>query len=193
MGFVTLGSFALFAIARESSLSNAGLLLEGAIVVMISHAFISSGMFAGVGFLYDRMHTRELKNFGGVVQSMPMFASFFMLFAMANAGLPGTSGFVGEFMVILSSIKANFWFGFWAATTLIIAAAYTLWMYKRVIFGKPTNEKIAELKDLSGFELSSYILLALMVLGLGVYPKPMLDYMHQSVNHTLALADKSKL
>ena len=193
MGFVTLGCFALFAIASQSSLSNAGLLLEGAIVVMISHAFISSGMFAGVGFLYDRMHTRELSHFGGVVQSMPIFASFFMLFAMANAGLPGTSGFVGEFMVILSSIKANFWFGFWAATTLIIGAAYTLWMYKRVIFGKAANEKVAELKDLSGFELSSYVLLALMVLGLGIYPKPMLDYMHQSVNHTLVMADKSKL
>ncbi len=193
MGFVSLGCFAIFALARQSSLVNAGLLLEGAIVVMISHAFVSSGMFAGVGFLYERMHTRELSQFGGVVKTMPIFASFFMLFAMANAGLPGTSGFVGEFMIILSSVKANFWIGFWAATTLVIGAAYTLWMYKRVIFGKVTNEKVAELKDLTGFELSSYILLALMVLGIGIYPKPMLDYMHQSVNHTLVMADKSKL
>ena len=192
MGFVTLGCFAIFAITKNSGLSNAGLVLEGAIFVMISHAFISSAMFAGVGFLYDRMHTRELKNFGGIVHSMPIFASFFMLFAMANAGLPGTSGFVGEFMIILASIKANFWIGFWAASTLIIGAAYTLWMYKRVIFGKVADEKVAALRDLSGFELSSYILLAFMVLAMGIYPKPMIDYVHQTVSHTLAQADKSK-
>jgi NADH-quinone oxidoreductase subunit M len=122
-----------------------------------------------------------------------MFASFFMLFAMANAGLPGTSGFVGEFMVILGSIKAGFWVAFWAATTLIIGAAYTLWMYKRVIFGPVANDKVAALKDISGFELSAYVLLAIMVVSMGVYPKPMLEYVHQSVSHTLALADKSKL
>lgn len=193
MGFVTLGCFTIFAIAHQSGLSSAGLVLEGAIVVMISHGFISSAMFAGVGFIYDRMHTRQLSDFGGIVNTMPMFASFFMLFAMANAGLPGTSGFVGEFMVILGSIKAGFWITFWAATTLIIGAAYTLWMYKRVIFGPVANEKVAELKDLSGFELSAYVLLAIMVIALGVYPKPMLDYVHQTVSHTLALADKSKL
>jgi NADH-quinone oxidoreductase subunit M len=193
MGFVTLGCFAIFAIAHKSGLSNAGLVLEGAIIVMVSHAFISSAMFAGVGFIYDRMHTRQLSDFGGVVNTMPMFASFFMLFAMANAGLPGTSGFVGEFMVILGSIKAGFWIAFWAATTLIVGAAYTLWMYKRVIFGVVANDKVAKLKDLSGFELSAYVLLAFMVIGMGVYPKPMLEYVHQTVSHTLALADKSKL
>lgn len=193
MGFVTLGCFAIFAVADHSSLQSAGLVLEGAIVVMISHAFVSSAMFAGVGFVYDRMHTRQVKDFGGLVNSMPMFASFFMLFAMANAGLPGTSGFVGEFMVILGSIKAGFWIAFWAATTLIIGAAYTLWMYKRVIFGPVVNKRVAELRDLSGFELSAYLLLALMVVAMGVYPKPMLEYVHQTVSQTLAQADKSKL
>lgn len=193
MGFVTLGCFAIYAIAGQASLQSAGLVLEGAIIVMISHAFVSSAMFAGVGFIYDRMHTRKVKDFGGIVNSMPIFASFFMLFAMANAGLPGTSGFVGEFMVILGSIKAGFWITFWAATTLIIGAAYTLWMYKRVIFGPIVNKRVGELRDLGGFEISAYVLLALMVIALGVYPKPMLDYVHQTVSHTLAEAAKSKL
>ncbi|TAL66083.1 MAG: NADH-quinone oxidoreductase subunit M [Legionella sp.] len=193
MGFVTLGCFAIFAISHQYGVSNAGLVLEGAIVVMISHAFVSSAMFAGVGFIYDRMHTRLLSDFGGIVNTMPIFASFFMLFAMANAGLPGTSGFVGEFMVILGSLKAGFWVTFWAATTLIIGAAYTLWMYKRVIFGPIANDKVAKLKDISGFELCSYVLLALMVIAMGVYPKPMLTYVHQTVSHTIELADKSKL
>ncbi|HHF7348373.1 TPA: NuoM family protein [Legionella feeleii] len=193
MGFVTLGCFAVFAIAKQSGLSNAGLVLEGAIIVMISHAFVSSAMFAGVGYIYDRMHTRQVKDFGGLVHSMPIFASFFMLFAMANAGLPGTSGFVGEFMVILGSIKAGFWIAFWAATTLIIGAAYTLWMYKRVIFGPITNQKVASLRDISGFEISAYALLAFMVVAMGVYPKPVLNYIHQTVSYTLAQADKSKL
>ena len=193
MGFVTLGCFAIFAIAEHSNLQSAGLVLEGAIVVMISHAFVSSAMFAGVGFIYERMHSRQVRDMGGIVNTMPVFASFFMLFAMANAGLPGTSGFVGEFMVILGSIKAGFWVTFWAASTLIIGAAYTLWMYKRVIFGPVANKKVAELTDLSGYELSAYVLLALMVIAMGVYPKPMLGYVHQTVNNTLALAVKSKL
>ncbi|USQ13481.1 NADH-quinone oxidoreductase subunit M [Legionella lytica] len=193
MGFVTLGCFAIFSIAKQTGLSNAGLILEGAIVVMISHAFVSSGMFAGVGFIYDRMHTRRLVDFGGIVNTMPIFASLFMLFCMANAGLPGTSGFVGEFMVIVGSMKAGFWITFWAATTLMTAAAYNLWMYKRVIFGKVANEKVAELKDLSVYELSAYLLLALMVIAMGVYPKPMLEYVHQTVSHTLALASQTKL
>ena len=193
MGFVTLGCFAIFAITDNASLSSAALVLEGAIVVMISHAFVSSAMFAGVGFLYDRLHTRQVKDFGGIVNSMPIFASFFMLFAMANAGLPGTSGFVGEFMVILGSMKAGFWVAFWAATTLIIGASYTLWMYKRVIFGAVANQRIEKLHDMTGFELSAYVLLAFMVIAMGVYPKPMLGYVHQTVSHTLAQADKSKL
>jgi NADH-quinone oxidoreductase subunit M len=193
MGFVTLGCFAIFAITAHTSLQTAGLVLEGAIVVMISHAFVSSAMFAGVGFIYERMHTRQVQDFGGIVNTMPLFASFFMLFAMANAGLPGTSGFVGEFMVIVGSIQAGFWITFWAATTLIIGATYTLWMYKRVIFGPVTHSKVATLKDLSPFETSAYVLLGLMVIAMGVYPKPILDYVHQSVSHTLAQADKSKL
>jgi NADH-quinone oxidoreductase subunit M len=193
MGFVTLGCFAIFAIANKAGLNSAGLVLEGAIVVMISHAFVSSAMFAGVGFIYERMHTRLLSDFGGIVNTMPIFASFFMLFAMANAGLPGTSGFVGEFMVIVGSIKAGFWIAFWAATTLIIGAAYTLWMYKRVIFGAIANDKVAALKDISGFELAAYLLLAIMVIAMGVYPQPMLEYIHQTVSHTIELAANSKL
>jgi len=193
MGFVTLGCFSIFAIAHKAGIVNAGLVLEGAIVIMISHAFVSSALFAGVGYLYDRMHTRQLSDFGGVVNTMPLFASFFMLFAMANAGLPGTSGFVGEFMVIIGSVKAGFWIAFWAASTLIIGAAYTLWMYKRVIFGPVANNKVAVLQDITGFELSAFGLLAFMVLAMGIYPKPVLEYVHQTVSHTLALADKSKL
>jgi NADH-quinone oxidoreductase subunit M len=193
MGFVTLGCFAIFAIAKQGNLSMAGLVLEGAIVIVVSHAFVSSALFAGIGFIYDRMHTRQIKDFGGIVNTMPVFASFFMLFAMANAGLPGTSGFVGEFMVILGSMNAGFWIAFWAASTLIIGAAYTLWMYKRVIFGPIANKKIEQLHDLNGFEMSAYALLAIMVIAMGVYPKPMLGYVHQTVSHTLQFADKSKL
>jgi NADH-quinone oxidoreductase subunit M len=193
MGFVTLGCFAIYAIADRAGMKNAGLILEGAVIVMISHAFVSSAMFAGVGYIYDRMHTRKIKDFGGIVNTMPIFASFFMLFAMANAGLPGTSGFVGEFMVILGSIKAGFWIAFWAASTLIIGASYTLWMYKRVIFGAVANEHVAKLRDLNCFETSAYVLLAIMVIGMGVYPKPMLNYVHQTVAHTLDFAAKSKL
>ncbi|MCR9192480.1 MAG: NADH-quinone oxidoreductase subunit M [Gammaproteobacteria bacterium] len=192
MGFVTLGCFAMYAVADHADIRSAGLMMEGAIVVMISHAFISSGMFAGVGYIYDRMHTRDIRDFGGIVNSMPVFASFLMLFAMANAGLPGTSGFIGEFMVILGSIKAGFWIAFWAATTLIVGAAYTLWMYKRVIFGVVTNPKVETLTDLSFSEVSAYILLAAMVIAMGVYPKPWLTYVHQTVSHTLELAAKSK-
>lgn len=192
MGFVTLGCFAIYAVSGPSNLQAASLLLEGAIVVMISHAFISSGMFAGVGFIYDRLHTREIKDFGGLVKTMPVFATFFMLFAMANAGLPGTSGFVGEFMVILASMKTGFWIAFWAAMTLIIGAAYTLWMYKRVIFGEVTNKNVEKLHDLNKFEISAYTLLAAATIWIGVYPKPLLSYIHQTVNHTLELAYKSK-
>lgn len=192
MGFVTLGCFAIYAVMGKSGLQAASLLLEGAIVVMISHAFVSSGMFAGVGFIYDRMHTRQIADFGGIVQKMPVFAAFFMLFAMANAGLPGTSGFVGEFMVILASMKTGFWIAFWAAMTLIIGASYTLWMYKRVIFGSVSNKKVEQLVDLTKFEVSAYVLLAAGVIGMGVYPKPLLGYVHQTVSHTLELAYKSK-
>lgn len=193
MGFVTLGCFAMYAIAKHAGLQSAGLILEGAVVVMISHAFVSSGLFAGVGFIYDRLHTRQIKDLGGIVHTMPLFASFFMLFAMANAGLPGTSGFVGEFMIILGSIHAGFWVTFFAASTLIIGAAYTLWMYKRVIFGPVNNKQIAQLNDLNSFELSAFILLAVMVIGMGIYPQPVLKYVHHTVSYTLSQADKTKL
>ncbi|MCX7114771.1 MAG: NADH-quinone oxidoreductase subunit M [Gammaproteobacteria bacterium] len=193
MGFVTLGCFAIFGLMRHAGVGSAGLVLEGAIMIMISHAFISSGMFAGVGFIYDRLHTRKICEMGGLVNSMPTFATLFMLFAMANAGLPGTSGFVGEWMVILGSIKAGFWIGFFAATTLILGAAYTLWMMKRVIFGPVLNAKVEGMKDLCSHELAAYVILAIMVIGMGVYPKPILDCLHQSVSETLAQADKTKL
>lgn len=194
MGFVTLGCFGVYAVAKYThNVVDAALILEGAIVVMLSHGFVSSGLFAGVGFLYDRMHSREIKDFGGVVNTMPVFASFFMLFAMANAGLPGTSGFVGEFMIILGSLKAGFWIGFFAALTLILGAAYTLWMYKRVIFGPIENPKVSTLKDISGFELLAFGLLGVAVLAMGLYPEPVLKMMHTSVSHLLALSQMSKI
>lgn len=193
MGYVTLGSFAIFSLLASSNHTAAGLILEGAIVIMISHGFVSSAMFAGVGFIYDRLHTREIANLGGLVNVMPTFAVLFMLFAMANAGLPGTSGFVGEFMVILGCMKLGFWIAFWAATTLILGAAYNLWMMKRVVFGKVISDKVMEVKDLTSYELAAYILLAIMVLGMGIYPKPFVDCIHQSVKDTLALTDKTKL
>lgn len=193
MGFVTLGFFVLYWIAKTSSPAQAALALEGAIFVMISHGFVSGAMFAGVGFVYDRMHTREIKDFGGVVNRMPIFASFFMLFAMANAGLPGTSGFVGEFMVILGAFNASFWISFAAALTLILGAAYTLWMYKRVIFGDVANEQVAELEDIRGLELLSFGLLGFMVLLFGVYPAPILNVLHPSVENLIALSSVSKI
>lgn len=194
MGFVTLGCFGVYLITKYThNVLDAALILEGAIIVMISHGFVSSALFGGVGFLYDRIHSREIKDFGGIVNTMPIFASFFMLFAMANAGLPGTSGFVGEFMIILGALKANFWVGFWAATTLILGAAYTLWMYKRVIFGEITNPKINTVKDIHSFELLAFALLGVAVLAMGLYPEPVLNIMHQSVSHLLALSQMSKI
>jgi NADH-quinone oxidoreductase subunit M len=160
MGFVTLGFF-LF--------SQLG--LEGAMVQMISHGFISAAMFLCVGVLYDRMHSRSIADYGGVANTMPMFAGFAVLFAMANSGLPGTSGFVGEFMVILASVKYDFWIAFIAATTLIFGASYTLWMVKRVFYGKVANKKVAELKDLTRREFALLTVLALLTIGIGVYPQ----------------------
>ena len=169
MGFVTLGFF-LF--------SQLG--LDGAMVQMISHGFISAAMFLCVGVLYDRMHSREIASYGGVANTMPMFASFAVLFAMANSGLPGTSGFVGEFMVILAAVKHNFWVAFLAATTLIFGAAYTLWMVKRVFFGEIQNAEVKDLKDLNRRECLILGILALLVVGFGVYPKPITDLTHAS-------------
>lgn len=175
MGFVTLGFFIL------SSLS-----VEGAIVQMISHGFVSAAMFLCIGVLYDRMHSRQIADYGGVVNTMPKFAALFMLFAMANAGLPATSGFVGEFMVILSAVKFNFWIGFAAASTMIIGAAYTLWMYKRVIFGAIANDHVRALTDISRREFLILALLALCVLGMGIYPQPFTEVMHVSVENLLS-------
>ncbi len=182
MGFVTLGFFIFSAIG-----------IEGALVQMISHGFISGAMFFCIGVMYDRMHSRNIADYGGVVNTMPKFASFMMLFAMANCGLPGTSGFVGEFLVILGAVKFNFWIGVAAATTLILGAAYSLWMYKRVIFGEVANHHVAELSDVNGRELLILFLLAAAVLWMGVYPKPFTDAMHVSVEDLLQHVERSKL
>jgi NADH-quinone oxidoreductase subunit M len=154
-------------------------------VQMVSHGFISAAMFLCVGVLYDRMHSREISAYGGVVNKMPWFAAFMVFFAMANAGLPGTSGFVGEFMVILASFRANFWFAFLAATTLIIGAAYTLWMVKRVVFGDVANENVAKLEDINGRETFILGSLAFAVLALGMWPEPLVDVMEVSLANLL--------
>ncbi len=182
MGFVTLGFFLFNSIG-----------LEGSIVQMISHGFISSAMFLSVGVLYDRMHSRQIADYGGVVNSMPKFTAFAVLFAMANAGLPGTSGFVGEFMVILGAIQINFWYAFLASTTLILGAAYTLWMVKRVFFGEIANSHVAELVDLNKRELLILSTLAILVIGFGVYPKPMTDMTHATVTQFLHHMSVSKI
>ncbi|MFN9142389.1 MAG: NADH-quinone oxidoreductase subunit M, partial [Betaproteobacteria bacterium] len=182
MGFVTLGFFIFNQIG-----------VEGAIVQMVSHGFISGAMFLCIGVMYDRMHSRNIADYGGVVNTMPKFAAFMMLFAMANCGLPATSGFVGEFYVILGAVKYNFWIGAIAATTLILGAAYSLWMYKRVIFGDIANERVRELTDIDGREALALALLAALVLGMGLYPKPFTDLMHVSVAELLQHVAQSKL
>lgn len=193
MGFVTLGCFMIYFIVRNTgNVLDAGLGFEGAIFVMISHAFISGALFAGVGFLYDRMHTRMIDDFGGVVNTMPLFASLFLLFALANCGLPGTSGFVGEFMVILNSMQAGFWIAFIAGTTLILGAVYSLWMYKRVIFGPVANDQVAVLEDIAGLELMGFSLLAVFVIGLGLYPAALVNVLHKTCAHLLTLSQMSK-
>ncbi|SAL25118.1 NADH dehydrogenase subunit M [Caballeronia udeis] len=182
MGFVTLGFFIF---------STLG--MEGAIIQMISHGFVSGAMFLCIGVLYDRMHSRRIADYGGVVNVMPKFAAFAMLFAMANCGLPGTSGFVGEFMVILAAVKFNFWIGFLAAFTLILGAAYTLWMYKRVHFGAVANDHVAKLKDINKREFFILAVLAVFTLYMGLYPKPFTDVMHASVENLLSHVAQSKL
>ena len=182
MGFVTLGFF-LF--------SQLG--VEGALSQMISHGFVSAAMFLCVGVMYDRMHSRLIADYGGVVNTMPKFAAFMMLFAMANAGLPGTSGFVGEFLVILAAVKVNFWLGFGAAITLILGAAYTLWMYKRVIFGAVANDNVAKLTDVGSREFWLLAAVAAGVLLMGIWPKPFIDVMHTSVSDLLQVVGQSKL
>ncbi|HET9669542.1 MAG TPA: NADH-quinone oxidoreductase subunit M [Casimicrobiaceae bacterium] len=182
MGFVTLGFF-LFTVLG----------VEGALAQMLSHGFVSAAMFLCIGVMYDRVHSRQINDYGGVVNTMPKFAAFMMLFAMANAGLPGTSGFVGEFLVILASVKVNFWIGFAAAISLILGAAYTLWMYKRVIFGEVANDNVAKMKDLDRREFWLLAVVALAVLFMGVWPKPFIDVMHASVADLLTVVGRSKL
>ena len=182
MGFVTLGFFIFNAYG-----------MEGGLVQMISHGFVSAALFLCVGVLYDRMHSRNIADYGGVVNTMPKFAALMMLFAMANCGLPATSGFVGEFMVIVGAMKFNFWIAFLAGTTLVFGAAYTLWMYKRVIFGEVGNKHVAELSDVNARELLVLGLLAIAVLWLGVHPAPFTEIMHASVNDLLKHVAASKL
>ncbi len=194
MGFVTLGFFIVFMIAQNSdSASGAILGMEGGMVQMVSHGFISAAMFLCVGVLYDRMHSREIGDYGGVVNTMPIFGGLMVFFAMANAGLPGTSGFVGEFMVILASFRADFWFAFLAATTLILGAAYTLWMVKRVMFGEVVNDKVAALEDINRRELLVLGSLAVAVLVLGLWPAPLVEVMDASIENLLKHIVVSKL
>lgn len=187
MGFVTLGLF-LFAGNELNPWA-----IEGAIVQMVSHGFVSAAMFMCIGVMYDRLHTRNIADYGGVVNRMPIFAAFFLLFAMANSGLPATSGFVGEFMVIMGALQVNFWAAFAAATTLIFGAAYTLWMYKRVVFGDVANSHVAEMKDVNKREFLILAILAVMVLGMGLYPEMFVKVMHVSVNDLIAHVAQSKL
>ncbi len=182
MGFVTLGFFIFNQIG-----------VEGALVQMISHGFVSAAMFLCIGVMYDRLHSRQIADYGGVVNTMPKFATLFVLFAMANSGLPATSGFVGEFMVVLGAVKFNFWIGFAAATTLILGAAYTLWMVKRVVFGAVTNPKVAALTDINKREFLVLGVLAASVLAMGLYPFPFTEVMHASVDNLLKHVATSKL
>ena len=194
MGFVTLGTFMIYSIlANTGSLKGAVLGVDGAMVQMISHGLVSGALFLCVGVLYDRLHSREIATYGGVVNVMPKFAAFMVFFCMANAGLPGTSGFVGEFMVIIAAFKASFWYSFLAATTLILGAAYTLWMVKRVVFGPVANKKVATLTDMNGREFLVLGVLAVAVLLLGLYPAPLLNIMEASVQHLVTQAVHSKL
>ncbi|SSY70236.1 NADH-quinone oxidoreductase subunit M [Alysiella crassa] len=194
MGFVTLGIFlfaGLFSGSPLGELNTWG--LHGAIVQMISHGFVSAAMFMCIGVMYDRLHTRNIADYGGVVNVMPKFAAFMMLFGMANAGLPATSGFVGEFMVIMGAVKVNLWIGLLAAFTLIYGAAYTLWMYKRTIFGEITNPEVAEMKDINCREFAILAILAVAVLGMGVYPEPFVAVVQQAAQDLIAQVAQSKI
>ncbi|MEL0029961.1 MAG: NADH-quinone oxidoreductase subunit M [Betaproteobacteria bacterium] len=181
MGFVTLGIFLFNAQG-----------IQGAVIQMISHGFISGALFLCVGVLYDRLHSRQISDYGGVANTMPVFAALFLLFAMANAGLPGTSGFIGEFFVIMGAMEVNFWFAFAAAMTLILGAGYSLWMYKRVVFGEVGNEKVGELTDINLREKVLLGVLALIVLGMGVYPYPFTEIIGVSVDHLIDLVNVTK-
>ena len=193
MGFATLGFFIGFSMIESGDTTGAVLGIEGGMIQMISHGFISGALFLCVGVMYDRLHSRLIADYGGVVNTMPVFAAFMMLFALANSGLPGTSGFVGEFMVILGSFQANFWVAFLAATTLILGAAYSLWMYKRVIYGAVTHDGVANLSDLNRREFVILGILAFAVLALGLWPAPLLEVMGPTAEKLLAHISQSKL
>jgi len=192
MGFVTLGIFIAFRLIAKGDDAGVALGLEGAMIQMVSHGFISAAMFLCVGVMYDRIHSREIADYGGVINTMPIFAAFMVFFAMANAGLPGTSGFVGEFMVILASFKTNFWIAFLAASTLILGAAYTLWMVKRVIMGPIGNDKVAALTDINPREFWMLGLLAIFVLLIGVWPNLIGSVMHASIENLVQHISTSK-
>ncbi|MCG8325466.1 MAG: NADH-quinone oxidoreductase subunit M, partial [Thiotrichales bacterium] len=184
MGFVTLGLFVAFLIMDNNGSGGAITMgIEGGMMQMISHGFISGALFLCVGVMYDRMHSRQISDYGGVANTMPVFAALMMLFALANSGLPGTSGFVGEFLVIISSFQASPWIAFFSALTLIVGAAYTLWMYKRVIFGPVANEEVAELKDVNNREWFVLGVLAVTVLLFGIWPAPVFEVMHASIEY----------
>ncbi|MBX9816551.1 MAG: NADH-quinone oxidoreductase subunit M, partial [Burkholderiaceae bacterium] len=182
MGFVTLGFFIFNALG-----------VSGGLTQMIAHGFVSAAMFLSIGVLYDRVHSREIASYGGVVNTMPKFAAFALLFSMANCGLPGTAGFVGEWMVILGAVKFNFWIGFAAATALIFGAAYSLWMFKRVYLGPVTNDDVKSLVDINAREFTMLALLAAATLYMGIYPKPFTDVMDVSVAELLKHVATSKL
>ncbi len=194
MGFVTLGAFIAFDIVRATGqVQGAAMGLDGAMVQMISHGLVSGALFLCIGVLYDRMHSRQIADYGGVINTMPVFGAFMVLFAMANAGLPGTSGFVGEFLVILAAFKANFWYAFLAALTLILGAAYTLWLVKRVVFGPVGNDHVAQLQDLNGREFLVLGVLAVAVLALGLWPAPLLDVMRPTLEQLVQQMMMTKL
>ncbi len=194
MGFVTLGAFLAFDIqGATGALRGAANGLDGAMIQMISHGLISGALFLCIGVMYDRLHSREISAYGGVINVMPKFGAFMVLFALANSGLPGTSGFVGEFLVILAAFKANFWYAVLAATTLILGAAYTLWLVKRVIFGPVANDHVAAMQDLNPREFLVLAMLATAVLAVGLWPAPLVQAMEQSVQHLLQQLAVSKI
>ena len=194
MGFVTLGSFLVYDIVRATgSVQGAGMGMDGAMVQMVSHGLISGALFLCVGVLYDRMHTRQIADYGGVINTMPIFAAFMVLFALANTGLPGTSGFVGEYLVIISAFKASFWYSLLAATTLVLSAVYSLWLVKRVIYGPVGNDRVAALQDLNGREFLILATLAIAVLLVGIWPAPLLKIMQPTIHHLVDQAIASKI
>jgi NADH-quinone oxidoreductase subunit M len=194
MGFVTLGAFLVYDIVRNTgSVQGAGMGLDGAMVQMISHGLVSGALFLCVGVLYDRMHSRQIADYGGVINAMPIFAAFMVLFCLANTGLPGTSGFVGEFLVIIAAFKASFWYSLLAAVTLILGAAYTLWLVKRVVFGPVGNDRVGALQDLNSREFIVLAALAIAVLVLGVWPAPLLKIMQPTIHHLVDQAIATKI